>query len=119
MVTPKVLGQSFPTSTTLTDIYTVPALTSTMANTITVCNQSSTADTFRISIAIAGAGDSQEQYIYYGNEVPGNTSFQCTSGYTLGATDVIRVYSTNGTCSFNISGIEAKQTFITDEMLDY
>lgn len=37
----KVLGQSAPAATTAVDLYTVPALTSTIVSTITVCNRAS------------------------------------------------------------------------------
>ena len=51
-VTQKVLGQSKPGATTLTDAYTVPALTQATISSIVVTNQSSVATSFRISIAI-------------------------------------------------------------------
>lgn len=105
-VTQKVLGQSKPGAASLTDAYTVPALTQATISTITVCNQSSVATSFRISIAIAGAGDTAAQYIYYDVPIAGNDTFATTAGYTLGAADVIRVYNTLATLSFNISGVE-------------
>lgn len=102
----KVLGQSKPAATTLTTAYTVPALTTTTVSTITVCNQSATATSFRISVAVAGAADTPSQYLYYDIAISGNDTFAATIGVTLGQNDVIRVYNTLATCSFNIFGVE-------------
>lgn len=110
--TTKVLAQSFPTAATLTAVYTVPALTTTVISTITACNHSNTvADTIRISIAVAGAADATKQYIYGGLTGSGFAinvldTLAATLGITLATTDVVRVYSTNGTTSFNIFGVE-------------
>jgi len=105
-VTQKVLGQSKPGAASLTVIYTVPALTSTTVSTITVCNQSSVATAFRISVAPAGAADATSQYLYYDVAIAGNDTFACTFGITLATTDVIRVYNTLATLSFSIFGVE-------------
>jgi hypothetical protein len=104
--TPKVLGQSNPSAATLTDAYTVPALTATTISTITVCNRSSVATQFRISVAKLGAADNNVQYLYYDQMVPGNDTFAATIGITLATTDVVRVYAVLATLSFNIFGIE-------------
>ena len=102
----KILGQSKPSATTLTDAYTVPASTEAVISTITVCNQSATATSFRISVAPAGAGDTASQYIYYDVPISGNDTFAATLGISLAATDVVRVYNTLATLSFNITGVE-------------
>lgn len=105
-ITQKVLGQSKPSAATLTDIYTVPALTSATVSTITVCNQSATPTAFRISVAPAGAADATSQYIYYDVAIAGNDTFACTFGVTLEAASVIRVYNTLATISFSVFGVE-------------
>ena len=103
----KVLGQSFPSAATLTTLYTVPALTSTTASSITVCNQSSTtADSFRISIQVAAAADTSKQYIYYNLPLAANDTFIATIGATLATTDVVKCYSSGGLSSFNLFGVE-------------
>lgn len=102
----KILGQSKPSATTLTDIYTVPASTEAVISTITVCNQSATATSFRISIAPAGAADTASQYIYYDVAIAGNDTFAATLGISLATTDVIRVYNTLATLSFTVTGVE-------------
>ena len=106
MDTLKILGQSKPSAASLTDIYTVPALTSTTISSIVVCNQSATATAFRISVAIAGAANTAAQYLYYDVAIGGNQTFVATIGVTLATTDKVRVYNTRATLSFNLFGIE-------------
>ena len=102
----KTLAQSNPSATTLTDAYTVPASTSTTISTIVVANRSSTATSFRISVAVAGAAGDPKQYLYYDIPIPGNDTFCATLGITLASTDVLRVYATLATLSFSLFGVE-------------
>ena len=102
----KVLGQSNPAATTATSLYTVPAATQAIVSTITVCNQASTAATYRIAVRVAGATLAAAQYIAFDVSLPGNATDTLTLGVTLGATDVITVYSSNATTSFNAYGSE-------------
>jgi hypothetical protein len=104
--TQKVLGQSKPGAATLTTLYTVPAATTAVCSTITVCNQSATATAFRVSVRIAGAADTPAQYVYYDVPIPGNDTFAATFGITLAATDVVSVYNTLATLSFSLFGVE-------------
>ena len=103
---PKVLGQSNPSATTLTDAYTVPSSTSTVVSTITVCNRSSSSTTFRLSVAVAGAADDNKQYLYYDVNINGNDTIALTLGITLATTDKIRVYAGAATLTFKIFGTE-------------
>ncbi len=103
---PKILGQSNPTAATLTDLYTVPADTNTVVSTIAVANRSSTSTTYRISFAVAGAADSDEQYTHYDIDIAGNDSQTITIGATLETTDKIRVLATLATLSFTAFGTE-------------
>lgn len=101
----RVLGQSAPAGVTLTDILTIGAVTECVISSVVVANRSATADIFRVSVAINGAADAVEQYIYYDITIPGNDTFIATVGITLDASDVVRVYSRNGTSSFNLFGV--------------
>lgn len=100
----KILGQSKPSAATLTDMYTVPALTSAVCSSIVICNQSGTPTLFRVSVAIAGAADTPAQYLYYDAPIGSYGTFIATIGITLGAGDVVRVYNNLATCSFNLFG---------------
>jgi hypothetical protein len=100
----KVLGQSSPSATTETDLYTVPASTSAVASSVIVCNRSAVLSTFRISIAIGGAVTTNKDYIYYDLPIGANDTFIATIGVTLAATDKVRVYSSNTNLSFSLYG---------------
>lgn len=102
----KVLGQSNPSATTLTTLYTVPASTSTVVSTVTVANQAATAATYRIAVRVGGAAITASQYIAYDVSLPANATDTLTLGLTLAATDVISVYASTATMSFNAYGSE-------------
>ena len=103
----KVLGQSSPGAASQTTLYTVPASTSTVCSSIVVCNRSATATSFRIAVQPAGAGLSNQHYLYYDVTLAGNDTFIATIGITLATTDVVSVYATLATLSFNLFGQEA------------
>ena len=102
----KVLGQSYPSATTATSLYTVPSSTSTVVSTINVANLGGNQDTIRIAIRPAGATLANQHYISYNVPLAANAVLQFTSGFTLATTDVITVYSTTGTSSFSAYGSE-------------
>lgn len=102
----KVLGQAAPSATTLTTIYTVPALTSTACSSIVVCNRSATATSFRIAVQPAGASISNQHYLYYDVTIAGNDTFIATIGISLATTDVVSVYAGLATLSFSLFGQE-------------
>ena len=103
----KILAQSNPAATTLTDVYTVPVgVIHTVLSTIVVANRSTITTFYRISVALGGAADNLKQYIAYDSELPGADSRTWTIGITLAVGDVVRVYATDATVSFNIFGVE-------------
>jgi glucose-6-phosphate dehydrogenase assembly protein OpcA len=102
----KVLGQSNPAATTNTTLYTVPSATSAVVSTITICNQASSAATYRIAIRPAGASIAAQHYVVYGATVAASDTTALTLGVTLATTDVITVYASTATLSFNAYGSE-------------
>jgi glucose-6-phosphate dehydrogenase assembly protein OpcA len=102
----KVLGQSAPSATTATTLYTVPSATSTVVSTIVVTNRAASAATYRIAIRVAGATLANEHYLAYDASVPANDAIALTLGITLAATDVVTVYASTANLSFNIFGSE-------------
>lgn len=102
----KVLGQSNPSASTETLLYTVPAVTSTIASSIIVCNRSSTQASFRVSISVGGAATTNKDYLYYDLLIGGNDTFIATIGVTLATTDVVRVYASSSNISFSLYGSE-------------
>ena len=102
----KILGQSAPSATTSTDLYTVPSSTQAVVSSIVVCNRDSAAATFRISTAVDGATLANSQYIAYDVTVGGSDSTIITIGATLGDTDKIRVYASTANLTFTAFGSE-------------
>jgi len=102
----KVLGQSNPSATTATTLYTVPSATSAVCSTITICNQAATAGSFRIAIRPAGTALAAQHYIAYDTSIPANDVLTMTIGLTLAATDVVTIYASTATMSFNLFGSE-------------
>lgn len=102
----KVLGQSNPSATTATTLYTVPASTSTVVSTISVANLTGTAATFRIAIRPAGATLSNQHYLAYDVTVGASDSTTITCGFTLATTDVITIYASTANLAFNAFGSE-------------
>ena len=102
----KVLGQVAPSATTLTTLYTVPASTSTVVSSLTVCNTNATAVTYRVAVRPAGASLVGQQYIVFDNVLQGNDSVFLTLGLSLATTDVVSVYSSATATAFNLYGSE-------------
>ena len=102
----KVLGQLNPSATTATTLYTVPSATSTVVSTITVCNQASSAATYRIAVRPAGETLAAKHYIVYGATVAASDTTTLTLGLTLATTDVVTVYASSANLSFNAFGSE-------------
>ena len=102
----KILGQSAPSATTSTDLYTVPSATQAVVSSIVIANRNSAAATFRISTAVAGAALANSQYAAYDVTVGGSDSTIITIGATLGATDKIRVYASTANLTFTAFGSE-------------
>ena len=102
----KVLGQVEPAATTDTTLYTVPSATEAVCSTLSVCNQASSAATFRVRIKINNAADDNKQFICYDAPIAAKDTLLLTFGATLNAGDVIRVYSSNADTSFHLFGSE-------------
>lgn len=102
----KILGQSAPSATTSTDLYTVPSATETIVSSITIANRSATSATYRVSVSANGAALANSQYLVYDATISGNETVALSLGITLDATDVIRVYASTANLSFNAFGTE-------------
>ena len=101
----KVLGQVAPAATTLTTLYTVPALTSTVVSTLSICNQG-VSTTYRVAVRPAGASIVASHYVVYDAAIDANDTVMLTIGIALATTDVVSVYSATATMSFNMFGSE-------------
>jgi hypothetical protein len=102
----KVLGQSAPSATTNTDVYTVPLGYGAVVSTLVVANRAATAATYRIAIRPVGATLANQHYIAYDIALPASDSTTLTLGITLGPTDVVTIYASTANTSFNLFGTE-------------
>jgi hypothetical protein len=102
----KVLAQSNPAATTATTLYTVPSSTSTVISTITVCNQAASAGSFRIAVRPSGATLAAQHYVAYDVAIAANDTTALTLGLTLATTDIVTIYASSATMSFNAYGSE-------------
>lgn len=99
-----ILGQSAPTAGSLTAAYTVPSGKHATVKVI-VANRGSVPEGFRVAVSPNGVAIAAAHYITYDQVLDGNDSVS-TTAFTLGDTDVVRVYSTGGNLSFNVTGME-------------
>lgn len=102
----KVLGQSAPSATTGTALYTVPAATETVISTITVCNRGSAVGTIRLYIRPNDETLANRHYIIFDAAVAAKDTLFLTVGATMDASDVLYCFASTGDFSFNAYGSE-------------
>ena len=102
----KILGQSAPSATTATTLYTVPSSTYTVVSTITVANRGTSNATYRIAIRPDGATLANQHYIAYDATILANDTVALTLGITVDSADIIEVYASSASVSFNAFGSE-------------
>jgi len=102
----KVLGQSAPSATTDTTLYTVPSATETVVSTITVCNRGASSGTFRIAIRPNAATLANSHYLAFDVTLPANSVQALTLGITADAADVITVRASTADFTFSAFGSE-------------
>ena len=105
----KVLGQSAPSATTETTLYTVPDKSQTTVSSIVICNRGSGAGTYRINISVAGATTSNKEYLFFDKALASKVTEAHVIGITLNQADVVRVYASSGDFSFNLFGCETTE----------
>lgn len=102
----KVLGQSAPSATTATTLYTVPSATEAVISSITVVNRGSSEGTYRIAVRPNGATLANQHYVIYDAALPAKATDALTLGITMDASDILEVYASTGDFSFNAFGSE-------------
>jgi hypothetical protein len=105
-ITYKVLAQSAPSATTNTDVYTVGAGKQAIISTITICNRSASAATYRIALRPDGATIANSHYIAYDVALAANDTTALTLGITCDASDVVTVYASTADLTFSLFGSE-------------
>lgn len=102
----KVLAQLAAAATTPEDFYTAPDLSQVTCSSLVVCNRTTGALTFRVSVAKAGVVAADAQYLFYDVSLAANSTMTATIGITLAQDDVIRTYASATGLSFNLFGVE-------------
>ena len=107
MATYKILGQSNPSATTETVLYTAGSSNGSVVSTITICNQTSSAATYRIAVRPSGdSSTAAKHWIVYGATVAASDTTALTLGVTMAQNDTIRVYASSANLSFSAFGSE-------------
>ena len=108
----KILGQTLPTANVLSNVYVVPAATSTILNTITICNQSSANANVDIVVRPINESIANKHYIIRGVTIPRADTLIMSPGITLNASVIVAVNNavhtgeTAASISFNVYGVE-------------
>lgn len=102
----KVLGQSAPSATTDTTLYTVPSATETIISTIVIANRGSSAGSYRIAIRPNGATLANSHYVAFDVAIAANDSTALTLGITIDAADVVTVRASSADMTFTAFGSE-------------
>jgi len=101
----KVLGQVEPAAATLTTLYTVPALTSAVCSTLSICNKGVSTQV-RLAVRPAGVAIADTHYVVYNAVISANDTMFFTLGLTLATTDVVSIYADTADVTFNLFGAE-------------
>jgi len=101
----KVLAQVEMTANTSTDIYTVPDGTEAEV-VVVICNRTNGAQSFRLSLAVAGATLDTKQYLYFDTSIAANDSKVADIGIRLQARDVVRAYVSDTAMTVSALGSE-------------
>jgi hypothetical protein len=102
----KVLGQSNPSATTPTTLYTAPVAKNTVVSSVVISNLSGSQVTYRIAVRPNGASLANTHYVAYDATCPGSDSVILSMGLTMAANDVITVYASTGSVNFSAFGSE-------------
>ena len=103
----KVLGQSNPSATTATTLYTVPSAKEAVISSISIANLASSSATYRIAVRPAGASLANQHYLAYDVTVGAADTTIITVGITLATTDVVTIYASTANLAFSAFGDEA------------
>lgn len=102
----RVLGQVAASAVTNTTLYTAPLSTQAVVSTVTVCNRATTQATFRIAVRPDGAAIADQHYVAFNSIILPNDTVALTIGITLGDQDVLTVYASSASVTFNAFGTE-------------
>ena len=102
----QILGQTSVSANTNTDLYTTPASTAAIVSSLVICNQNTTATTYRVAARKNGAALTGSHYLIYDNTIPANDTVSLSFGMSLAATDIVTVYANSASVSFTLFGTQ-------------
>ena len=108
----KILGQSLPSANTLSNVYVVPAATSTIVSTITISNQDSANANVDIIIRPINEALAAKHYLLRNIQIPRADTLILSPGLTLNASVILAVNNAvsagevYANVSFNAFGVE-------------
>ena len=98
----KILGQTTG-SLSDTNLYTVPIGSTSVISTITVCNTTGSALTYRVAAIPSGSTLANRHYIAYETNIGANDTTALTLGITLASEDMLNIYG-SGSLAFSVFG---------------
>jgi hypothetical protein len=101
-----LLEQRTPAATTEDTLYTVPAGFSVGLASVTICNTSGAARTFRLAIVKGGGATATASYVFYDLALPAATTREWCHAQpvALGGGDAIRIYASGTGVAFGAFG---------------
>ena len=99
-------AQSVPAAQTLSTLYTVPSATQTVVSNIHICNFGATSASVRIAVRPDGASIADQHYLFYGLTVTAYDTIELGHGITMDASDVLSIWASTASVSFNLSYAE-------------
>tara|TARA_Y100000114_G_C11605166_1_gene252400 strand:+ start:134 stop:463 length:330 start_codon:yes stop_codon:yes gene_type:complete len=102
----KILGQVADASANDVELYLVPASTSAIVSSITVCNREAATNTFRISTKTDNSSVANTDYIAYDTSIAANDTVTLTLGITLQAGAEISVGASDANVTFQAFGTQ-------------
>jgi hypothetical protein len=99
------LGQSLANATP-TNYNTLYAPTSqSVASTLSICNLTSSSQTFSVRIRVGGASANDKQFIIKDSKLLANDTIFLTIGLSMGAGEILEVAASTPNVAFNLSGL--------------
>ena len=99
-------AQLEPAAQILSTLYTVPSATQAVISNIHACNLGGTSASIRVAVRPDGASIADQNYLFYGLTITANDTVEFGHGITMDASDVLSVWSSSGSVSFNLSYAE-------------
>ena len=99
-------AQLEPAAQTLSTLYTVPSATQAVISNIHACNLGGTSASIRVAVRPDGTSIADQHYLFFGLMITANDTVEFGHGITMDASDVLSVWSSSGSVSFNLSYAE-------------